>query len=94
MLGETPAPGPIRLPFGFFVGFSAGDLFVADSPAAKMRPVFVGNLDYDTRHSELDRLFYRYGRVERIDMKSGLLALAFALFAHPLFIVTFGLGSI
>ncbi|XP_062225129.1 serine/arginine-rich splicing factor RS31-like [Phragmites australis] len=36
-----------------------------------MRPVFVGNLDYDTRHSELDRLFYRYGRIERIDMKSG-----------------------
>uniref|UniRef100_A0A453A7Y6 RRM domain-containing protein n=1 Tax=Aegilops tauschii subsp. strangulata TaxID=200361 RepID=A0A453A7Y6_AEGTS len=37
----------------------------------RMRPVFVGNLDYDTRHSELDRLFYRYGRIERIDMKSG-----------------------
>ncbi|KAK3143165.1 hypothetical protein QOZ80_4BG0359290 [Eleusine coracana subsp. coracana] len=36
-----------------------------------MRPVFVGNLDYDTRHSELDHLFYRYGRIERIDMKSG-----------------------
>jgi hypothetical protein len=36
-----------------------------------MRPVFVGNLDFDARHSELDRLFYRYGRVERIDMKSG-----------------------
>uniref|UniRef100_A0A0D3FS23 RRM domain-containing protein n=1 Tax=Oryza barthii TaxID=65489 RepID=A0A0D3FS23_9ORYZ len=38
---------------------------------AKMRPVFVGNLDYDTRHSELDLLFYRYGRIDRIDMKSG-----------------------
>jgi hypothetical protein len=50
----------------------------------KMRPIFVGNLDYDTRHSELDRLFYRYGRVERIDMKSGLPALAFPPFAHPL----------
>jgi arginine/serine-rich splicing factor 4/5/6 len=49
-------------------------LFVADSRAAKMRPVFVGNLDFDTRHSELDHLFYRYGRIERIDMKSGLLA--------------------
>ncbi|CAN6234245.1 unnamed protein product [Urochloa humidicola] len=36
-----------------------------------MRPVFVGNLDYDTRHSELDHLFYRYGRIDRIDMKSG-----------------------
>ncbi|XP_072988696.1 serine/arginine-rich splicing factor RS31 [Typha latifolia] len=36
-----------------------------------MRPVFCGNLDYDTRQSELDRLFSRYGRVDRIDMKSG-----------------------
>ncbi|KAI4988638.1 hypothetical protein ZWY2020_035878 [Hordeum vulgare] len=35
-----------------------------------MRPLFVGNLDYDTRHSELDHLFYRYGRIQRIDMKS------------------------
>ena len=64
-------------------------MFVANSPAAKMRPVFVGNLDYDTRHSELDRLFYRYGRVERIDVKSGLPALAFPPFAHPLFIFVF-----
>ncbi|PKA53471.1 Arginine/serine-rich-splicing factor RSP31 [Apostasia shenzhenica] len=36
-----------------------------------MRPVFCGNFDYDTRHSDLDRLFSRYGRVDRIDMKSG-----------------------
>ncbi|OAY64483.1 serine/arginine-rich splicing factor RS31-like isoform X2 [Ananas comosus] len=36
-----------------------------------MRPVFCGNLDYDTRQSELDRLFSRYGRIDRIDMKSG-----------------------
>ncbi|CAL5028902.1 unnamed protein product [Urochloa decumbens] len=36
-----------------------------------MRPVFVGNLDYDTRHVELDHIFYRYGRIDRIDMKSG-----------------------
>jgi hypothetical protein len=58
-----------------------------------MRPVFVGNLDYDTRHSELDQLFYRYGRVERIDMKSGLLALcvpSLLLPPTPLFIVVFG----
>ncbi|KAE8773946.1 Ubiquitin carboxyl-terminal hydrolase isozyme L5 [Hordeum vulgare] len=38
-----------------------------------MRPVFLGNLDYDTRHSELDHLFYRYGRIQRIDMKSAVL---------------------
>nr|AAT37123.1 arginine/serine-rich splicing factor 1 variant 1 [Zea mays]AAT37132.1 arginine/serine-rich splicing factor 1 variant 1 [Zea mays] len=52
-----------------------------------MRPVFVGNLDYDTRHSELDHLFYRYGRVERIDMKSGCPPL---LLPTPRFVVVFG----
>nr|XP_010911497.1 serine/arginine-rich splicing factor RS31 [Elaeis guineensis] len=36
-----------------------------------MRPVFCGNFDYDTRQSELERLFGRYGRVDRIDVKSG-----------------------
>lgn len=36
-----------------------------------MRPVFCGNFEYDTRQSELERLFSKYGRVERIDMKSG-----------------------
>ncbi|KAK8926615.1 Arginine/serine-rich-splicing factor RSP31 [Platanthera zijinensis] len=36
-----------------------------------MRPVFCGNFEYDTRHSDLERLFTRYGRVDRIDMKSG-----------------------
>ncbi|KAK4786677.1 hypothetical protein SAY86_010510 [Trapa natans] len=37
----------------------------------KMRPVFVGNFEYETRQSELERLFSKYGRVERVDMKSG-----------------------
>ncbi|XP_061372852.1 serine/arginine-rich splicing factor RS31-like [Gastrolobium bilobum] len=36
-----------------------------------MRPVFVGNYEYDTRQSELERLFAKYGRIERVDMKSG-----------------------
>lgn len=36
-----------------------------------MRPVFAGNLEYDTRQSELERLFSKYGRIERVDMKSG-----------------------
>ncbi|XP_065030951.1 serine/arginine-rich splicing factor RS31-like isoform X2 [Musa acuminata AAA Group] len=36
-----------------------------------MRPVFCGNLNHDARQSELDRLFSKYGRVDRIDMKSG-----------------------
>ncbi|XP_055817083.1 serine/arginine-rich splicing factor RS31-like isoform X2 [Solanum dulcamara] len=37
-----------------------------------MRPLFVGNIEYDTRQSELERLFSKYGRIERVDMKSGL----------------------
>ncbi|XP_050223607.1 serine/arginine-rich splicing factor RS40-like isoform X1 [Mercurialis annua] len=36
-----------------------------------MRPIFCGNFEYDARQSELERLFRRYGRVERVDMKSG-----------------------
>ncbi|GMI74056.1 arginine/serine-rich splicing factor 31 [Hibiscus trionum] len=36
-----------------------------------MRPVFVGNFEFETRQSELERLFSKYGRVERVDMKSG-----------------------
>ncbi|KAJ4728070.1 putative Arginine/serine-rich splicing factor [Melia azedarach] len=35
------------------------------------RPIFVGNFEYETRQSELERLFSKYGRVERVDMKSG-----------------------
>lgn len=38
-----------------------------------MRPIFAGNLEYDTRQSELERLFAKYGRVERVDMKSGII---------------------
>ncbi|KAK6918174.1 RNA recognition motif domain [Dillenia turbinata] len=36
-----------------------------------MRPVFCGNFEYETRQSDLHRLFSKYGPVERIDMKSG-----------------------
>nr|CAZ96098.1 arginine/serine-rich splicing factor [Saccharum hybrid cultivar R570] len=35
-----------------------------------MRPVFCGNLDYDVRISEVERLFGKYGRVERVDLKT------------------------
>ncbi|MFS7942928.1 putative RNA recognition motif domain, nucleotide-binding alpha-beta plait domain superfamily [Helianthus anomalus] len=38
----------------------------------KMKPVFCGNFEYETRQSDLERLFGRYGRVERVDMKSGM----------------------
>ncbi|KAG5579344.1 hypothetical protein H5410_049971 [Solanum commersonii] len=37
----------------------------------KMRPIFVGNFEFDTRQSELERFFSKYGRIERVDMKSG-----------------------
>ncbi|XP_071701270.1 serine/arginine-rich splicing factor RS31 [Rutidosis leptorrhynchoides] len=36
-----------------------------------MKPVFVGNFEYETRQSDLEKLFGRYGRVDRVDMKSG-----------------------
>ncbi|KAG4132637.1 hypothetical protein ERO13_D08G045100v2 [Gossypium hirsutum] len=36
-----------------------------------MRPVFVGNFEFETRQSELERLFSKYGRIDRVDMKSG-----------------------
>ncbi|WVZ17595.1 hypothetical protein V8G54_010577 [Vigna mungo] len=39
--------------------------------AKRMRPIFAGNLEYDTRQSELERLFSKYGRIDRVDMKSG-----------------------
>ncbi|CAN6484977.1 unnamed protein product [Victoria cruziana] len=36
-----------------------------------MRSVYCGNFDYDARQSEIERLFSRYGKVDRVDMKSG-----------------------
>ncbi|XP_024018576.1 serine/arginine-rich splicing factor RS40 isoform X1 [Morus notabilis] len=36
-----------------------------------MRPIFCGNLEFDSRQNDLERLFRRYGKVERVDMKSG-----------------------
>lgn len=37
----------------------------------EMKPIFCGNFDYEARQSDLERLFRRYGRVTRVDMKSG-----------------------
>ncbi|XP_052171076.1 serine/arginine-rich splicing factor RS40-like isoform X2 [Diospyros lotus] len=36
-----------------------------------MKPIFCGNLDYDAHQSDVERLFRRYGRVDRVDIKSG-----------------------
>lgn len=48
--------------------------------SASMKPVFVGNFDYDTRQSDLERLFSKYGRLERVDMKSGKVVNSFLHF--------------
>ncbi|KAM5557263.1 serine/arginine-rich splicing factor RS41 [Rosa sericea] len=36
-----------------------------------MRPIFCGNFEYDARQNDLERLFGRYGKVDRVDMKAG-----------------------
>lgn len=52
-----------------------------------MRPVFCGNFDYETRQSELERLFAKYGRVDRVDMKTGTLFFCLCFFLLNLFMV-------
>jgi RNA recognition motif-containing protein len=44
-----------------------------------MRPIFCGNVEFDARQSDIERLFRRYGRVERVDMKSGKLFSTFVI---------------
>ncbi|PRQ58547.1 putative nucleotide-binding alpha-beta plait domain-containing protein [Rosa chinensis] len=36
-----------------------------------MRAIFVGNFENDTRQSDLERLFSKFGKVDRVDMKTG-----------------------
>ncbi|KAJ0788911.1 putative RNA recognition motif domain, nucleotide-binding alpha-beta plait domain superfamily [Helianthus annuus] len=36
-----------------------------------MRPIFCGNIEFDARQGDLERLFRKYGKVDRVDMKSG-----------------------
>jgi arginine/serine-rich splicing factor 4/5/6 len=36
-----------------------------------MKPLYCGNVEYETRQSEIERLFGKYGKVDRVDMKSG-----------------------
>ncbi|XP_074291230.1 serine/arginine-rich splicing factor RS40-like isoform X1 [Silene latifolia] len=35
------------------------------------RPIFCGNFDFEARASDLERLFRRFGKVDRVDMKNG-----------------------
>ena len=44
-----------------------------------MRPIFCGNVEFDARQSDIERLFRRYGRVERVDMKFGKLFFTFVI---------------
>ncbi|CAN7115147.1 unnamed protein product [Brassica rapa subsp. narinosa] len=55
------------------VGFDCRRPVRAFQPLAKgkMRPVFCGNFEYDAREGDLERLFRRYGKVDRVDMKAG-----------------------
>ncbi|KAJ8498132.1 hypothetical protein OPV22_008684 [Ensete ventricosum] len=39
---------------------------------SKMRPIFCGNFEYDARQSEWECLLGRYGKVDRVDTKSGI----------------------
>ena len=44
-----------------------------------MRPIFCGNVEFDARQSDIEQLFRRYGKVERVDMKSGKLFFTFVI---------------
>lgn len=46
----------------------------ASSWVMAAKAVFCGNFEYDARQSEIERLFDRYGRVDRVDMKTGNVA--------------------
>mmetsp|Transcript_36761 Transcript_36761/g.103717 ORF Transcript_36761/g.103717 Transcript_36761/m.103717 type:complete len:104 (+) Transcript_36761:183-494(+) len=35
------------------------------------RPIFCGNFEYDARQDEIERLFEKFGPLERVDMKTG-----------------------
>ncbi|KAF7132710.1 hypothetical protein RHSIM_Rhsim09G0196200 [Rhododendron simsii] len=53
-----------------------------------MRPVFCGNFDFEARQSDLERLFRKYGKVERVDMKSGNCCILILTF-HVLAVTSF-----
>jgi hypothetical protein len=44
-----------------------------------MRPIFCSNVEFDARQFDIEQLFRRYGRVERVDMKSGKLFFTFVI---------------
>lgn len=46
---------------------------------AKIRPVFCGNFEYDARLPEIERMFIKFGKVDRVDMKTGIMLLLLLL---------------
>ena len=44
-----------------------------------MRPIFCGNVEFDARQFDIEQLFRSYGKVERVDMKSGKLFFTFVI---------------
>lgn len=63
-------------------GLAVPDIFCA----GRMRPIFCGNFEFETRQSELERLFKRYGKVDRVDMKSGKIVTHVNFLSVPLFL--------
>uniref|UniRef100_A0A8D2PZQ1 RRM domain-containing protein n=1 Tax=Varanus komodoensis TaxID=61221 RepID=A0A8D2PZQ1_VARKO len=49
--------------------------------------IYVGNLPADVREKDLEELFYKYGRIRDIELKSkrGLVPFAFVRFEDPRF---------
>ncbi|KAK4838494.1 hypothetical protein QYF36_014173 [Acer negundo] len=69
---EPLQPPPLQLLQQFEPGFEVSRLGFEDRCFRRMmKPIFCGNFEYDARQSDLERLFRRYGKVDRVDMKSG-----------------------
>jgi len=51
-----------------------------------MKPLYCGNIEYEARQTDIERLFGRYGRIDRVDMKSGILKSVQALPGDPVHI--------
>ena len=47
-----------------------------DRSHAPDRPVFCGNFEYDASAREIERLFERYGRLDRVEMKTGVVPIS------------------
>lgn len=56
-----------------------------------MKPIFCGNLDFDARQSDVERLFRKYGKIDRVDLKSGItfFIISFFFFYNFEFVLSF-----